>query len=272
MALLRSEHGFSERRACEAVGLSRSVARYAPRPDRDEEVIAMVLELAERFPERGFGKLFRMIRRRGRRWNHKRVWRVYCELKLNRRRRGKKRLLARTPRPLAASAAINVCWSADFMSDALWDGRRFRTFNVVDDFNREGLDIEIDLNLPATRVVRVLDRIAAVRGYPARLRLDNGPEFVATAVAEWAEAHGVELAFIQPSRPMQNGFIERFNGSYRRGVLDLYVFRDLQEVREHTERWLSDYNRQIPHESLNHLTPVEYRRLHHPETSSFDWT
>lgn len=270
--MLVSEHDFSERRACKAVGISRSVARYAPQPDRDDEVIAVLLELAERFAERGFTKYFKLIRRRGLRWNHKRVWRIYCKLKLNRRRKGKRRLPVRNPQPLAAGHAVNQCWSADFMSDALWDGRRFRTFNVVDDFNREALSIEVDLNLPATRVIRVLDRIAAWRGYPERLRLDNGPEFVAIAMAEWAEERGVELEFIQPGRPMQNGFIERFNGSYRNGVLDMYVFRTLSEVRHQTELWLRDYNEQIPHESLNDMTPVEYREFHQLETSSNAWT
>lgn len=158
------------------------------------------------------------------------------------------------------------------MSDALWDGRRFRTFNVVDDYNREALAIEVDLNLPASRVIRTLGRIAAWRGYPERLRLDNGPEFVAIALAEWADAKGVKLEFIQPGRPMQNGFIERFNGSYRKGVLDLYVFRNLNEVREHTERWLNDYNEEIPHNALDGLTPVEYRQLHSPNNSSYAWT
>lgn len=158
------------------------------------------------------------------------------------------------------------------MSDALWDGRRFRTFNVVDDFNREALAVEIDLNPPAARDIRVLERIAAWRGYPKQLRLDNGPEFVSAAIADWAQQRGVELCFIQPGKPMQNGFIERFNGSYRRGVLDLYVFRTPTEVREHTERWLQDYNEAIPHDALGDLTPVEYRRLHTPETSSYAWT
>ncbi len=190
MAVLQEAHGLSERRACAAVGLSRSVARYAPRPNRDERLIGVLLELAERFPERGFGKLFALIRRRGHGWNHKRVWRVYCQLRLNRRRKGKKRLPARHPSPLAGGEQVNACWSADFMSDALWDGRRFRTFNVVDDFNRECLAVEVDMNIPAQRVIRVLDRIAAWRGYPAKLRLDNGPEFIATAMADWAEHHG----------------------------------------------------------------------------------
>lgn len=269
--MLMSEHGLSERRACKAVGVSRSVLRYQRRPDRDEPVIAMLQELAERFEDRGFSKLFKLIRRRGHGWNHKRVWRVYCALGLNRRRLSKRRLPNRHPQPLDAGVAVNAGWSADFMSDALWDGRRFRTFNVIDDFTRECLSIDIDLNLPATRVIRALDRIAAWRGYPAKLRLDNGPEFIATALADWAQDKGIQLDFIQPGRPMQNGFIERFNGSYRRGVLDMYVFRNLDQVREHTERWLADYNEQIPHDALNDLTPVEYRLHHHPETSGLGW-
>jgi putative transposase len=269
---LTQDHGLSQRRACQAAGVARSVVRYRKQPDRDDAVIALLQELVERYPERGFGKLFKLIRRRGMPWNHKRVWRVYCALKLNLRRKGKRRLPPREPRPLASTEAPNVGWSADFMSDALWDGRRFRTFNVVDDFNREALAVEIDLNLPALRVIRVLVRIAAWRGYPQQLRLDNGPEFVSAAIADWAEQRGVELSFIQPGKPMQNGFIERFNGSYRREVLDLYVFRTLTEVREHTEQWLQDYNETIPHESLGDLTPVEYRQLHTPETSSYAWT
>ena len=267
--MLCDEHDFSERRACRLVGLSRSVARYVVNLAQDEAVIALLLELSERFPERGFSKLFQLIRRRGHGWNHKRVWRVYCQLGLNRRRRGTKRLPNRHPLPLESGVQINASWSVDFMSDALWDGRRFRTFNVVDDFSREALAIEVDLNLPASRVIRVLDRIAAWRGYPARLRLDNGPEFVAAALADWAEEQGVELGFIQPGKPMQNGFVERFNGSYRQGVLDMYVFRNLTEVREHTERWLQDYNHEIPHDALGDLTPAEYRVIHHPETSSY---
>lgn len=155
------------------IGLPRSTARYTRRPDRDEPVIVLLAELAERFPDRGFGKLFQLIRRRGHVWNHKRVWRVYCQMKLNRRRRGKKRLPNRHPHPLVPGEQVNTSWSIDFMSDALWDGRRFRTFNVLDDFSREALAVEIDLNLPSARVIRTLERIAAWRGYPSRLRLDN---------------------------------------------------------------------------------------------------
>jgi len=167
---------------------------------------------------------------------------------------------------------MNECWSADFMSDALWDGPRFRTFNVVDDFNREALTIVIDFNLPAQRIVRELDQIAAARGYPLKLRIDNGPEFIAVALAEWAEEHDVTLEFIKPGKPMQNGFIERFNRSYREAVLDMFVFQSLEEVREQTEKWLKEYNEERPHESLGHLTPREYRLTQTLEVSTYDWS
>ncbi len=157
------------------------------------------------------------------------------------------------------------------MSDALWDGRRFRAFNVIDDFSREALAIEVDLNIPAARVIRTLERIAAWRGYPGKLSLANGPEFVALALAEWAERKDIALDFIEPGRPMQNGFIERFNGSYRRSVLDMHLFHTLSEVREHTEHWLADYNQQISHDSLGGLTRAEFRDQHQSQTSSFGW-
>ena len=211
----------SVRRACRAVALSRTVYVYRPQPNRDMEVIAALQELAERFPRYGFKKLFQMGRRRGHPWNHKRVYRIYCGLGLNMRRKGKKRLPSRNPVPLAVPDQLNRRWSADFISDALWSGRRFRTFNVVDDFNREVLGIDIDMNLPGPRVRRYLDRIAAWRGYPEKLRVDNDPELTSLILAEWAEENGVELEFIQPGKPAQNAYIERFNRTYRNEVLDM---------------------------------------------------
>lgn len=215
-------------------------------------------------PEYGFSKSFKSLRRCGRRWNHKRVYRVYCQMKLNKRRKHKRRLPARDPQPLAVPDRVNECWSCDFMSDQLWDGRRFRTFNVVDDFNREALAIEIDTSLSAERVVRVLDQITEVRGLPAKLRFDNGPELTSIALADWAEANGVELDFIKPGRPMQNGFIERFNRSYREAVLDMYIFESLEDVKRETEKWLSSYNNERPHDALGGLPPTEFLMKNQP--------
>lgn len=272
IAGLRERYQVSERQACRVIGLRHSVYRYQPQPNRDEEIIKLLLELAHGRPEQGFPKLFKRLRRLGYGWNHKRVYRVYCSLKLNKRRKGKRRLPNRTPAPLAVSQTMNECWSADFMSDALWGGPRFRTFNVVDDFNRELLAVEVDFNLPAGCVVGTLDRIAATRGYPLKLRLDNGPEFISLALADWAEQHGVTLEFIKPGKPMQNGFIERFNRSYREAVLDMFVFQSLDEVREQTEKWMKEYNEERPHDSLGDMTPREYLLTQKPEVSINGWS
>ncbi|BEL93231.1 transposase [Serratia marcescens] len=258
----------SLRQACRTLSLSRKVYFYEPDTRRDEPVICELTELAERYPRYSFKKLFQMLRRQGNTWNHKRVHRIYCLLKLNFRRRGKQRLPVRNPAPLATPEALNQSGSIDFMHDALVCGRRFRTFNVVDDFNREALAIEIDLNIPAQRVVRVLDRIVANRGYPLKMRMDNGPELISVALAQWAEEHGVMQEFIKPGKPTQNAFIEHFNRTYRTEVLDFYLFRTLNEAREITERWLTEYNCERAHESLNNLTPEECRLMaENPEIS-----
>lgn len=164
------------------------------------------------------------------------MYRVYCQLRLNLKRKHKRRIPTRNPLPLAVPTEANQVWSADFMQEALWDGRRFRTFNVIDDFNREALAIEIDTGISAQRVIRILDQIAVWRGLPNRIRFDNGPELTALAVADWAEENGVELEFIKPDRPMQNGFIEHFNCSFREIVLNMYIFETLEDVKTEIEK------------------------------------
>ncbi|EMG9490601.1 IS3 family transposase [Serratia marcescens] len=256
----------SVRQACRTLSLSRTVYFYQPDTRRDEPVSRALTELAERYPRYGFKKLFQLLRRQGNSWSHKRVHRIYYLLKL----KGKQRLPVRNPAMLVTPEAMKPRWSIDFMHDALVCGRRFRTFNVVDDFSREALAIEIDLSIPAQRVVRVLDRIVANRGYPRKMRMDNGPELV--SLAQWAEEHGVLLEFIKPGKPTQNAFIERFNRTYRTEILDSYLFRTLNEAREITERWLTEYNSERPHESLNNLTPKEYRLMAEtPEISKSAW-
>lgn len=185
VSYLTAQFAMSLRQACRTLLLSRTVFRYQPdtRRDDDEPVIMALTVVAERYPRYGFKKLFQVLRRQGNTWNHKRVHRIYCLLKLNFRRKGKQRLPVRYPAPLATPKVMNQSWSIDFMHDALVCGRRFRTFNVVDDFNREALAIEIDLNIPAQRVVRVLDRIVANRGYPLKMLMDNGPELISLTLA-----------------------------------------------------------------------------------------
>lgn len=261
----------SLRWSCRIIGLSRSVYSYQPDLNRDNEVICVLSELVERYPRYGFPKLFQMVRRKGLKWNHKRVHRVYCKMGLSIRRKAKQRLPSRNPRPLSVPAEANQSWSIDFMSDSLVDGRTFRTFNVVDDYNREALAIEVDLNLPAERIIRVLDRLAAWRGYPVQIRCDNGPELVSLAMAEWAEKKGILLEFIEKGKPTQNSYVERFNKTYRNEILDFYIFNTLSEVREITDNWLNEYNQERPHESLGNLTPVEYLKANQPEFSKLVW-
>lgn len=146
-------------------------------------------------------------------------------------------------------AKPNECWSIDFMSNNLNCSKSFRTFNVIDDYNRESLAIEIDSSLPSLRIIQVLDRIAAYRGYSKPLRQDNGPEFISHALKLWAEQYGIKLDFIQPGKPIKNAFIKRFNLTYRNGVLDCYLFNSLTEVREITDSWMVEYNHDHP---VNH--------------------
>jgi putative transposase len=252
----QTEHGLSARQSCRVLRLSRSVLYYRPRPRNDDVVIeAVSVHIAEN-PGQGFGLLYRTLRANEPPCGKTRLWRVYRELKLNRPRRGKKRLPSRVREPLSVPLSRNDTWSADFMSDALWSGRRFRTFNVIDDFNRLALKIEIDTSLPALRILRALDEWIEVHGTPRHLRIDNGPELVSQVLKEWAQRQGIELVFIQPGRPTQNAYIERFNRTYRTEVLDRYVFHSLYEVRTMTEDWRKRYNEERPHTALGNVPPV----------------
>jgi putative transposase len=223
-------------------------------------VIEKLQSLAESHPTRGFGVYYGRIRNEGLLWNHKRVKRVYDLLGLNIRRKHKRRLPDREKIPLEQPHTINQKWSMDFMSDALADGRKFRTFNVIDDFNREVLAIEADSSLPAKRVVRVLERIIWEKGKPASIRVDNGPEFISHTLAKFCVENDIHLQFIKPGKPMQNGYVERFNRTFREDVLDAYLFYSLQQVREISKEWVEDYNNLHPHKSLNYLSPIGYRK------------
>ncbi len=240
---------------------SRTVYHYQSRRD-DRAVTQRIREIAETRIRYGVQRIHILLRREGWLINHKKTHRIYCQEGLNlRTKRPRRHVTARHRQERPAVTAADQCWSMDFVADNLFNGRRIRALTVVDNFSRECLAIEIDLNIPAQRVVRVLDRIVATRGYPVKMRMDNGPELISLTLAHWAEKHGVILEFIKPGKPTQNAFIERFNRTYRTEILDFYLFRTLNEVREITERWLREYNRERPHESLNNLTPEEYRLL-----------
>lgn len=264
-------HGLSIVRGCAAVTFTRS-AYYQALQDwsiHDQDVIAALNTLVEAHPRWGVWKYIDRLRALGHPWNHKRIYRIYRQLGLNHPRRTKRRLPTRPSLPVFVPEASNEVWSADFMSDALSHGTRFRTFNILDDYNREVLAIEIDTSLRAERVIRVLDRLKTDRALPHMIRVDNGPEFLAQSLLDWGKANRVLIYHIQPGRPTQNAFIERFNRTYRNEVLNLYLFRSLDEVREITSSWMTIYNEHRPHDALEGATPSTYYQPT-PENSSYD--
>jgi len=254
---LIQEHNLSERQACRAINLSRATHQYKTRIKNDHLIIDLLAALVDKHPSIGFWKCYHRLRKQGYEWNHKRVYRVYTQMKLNIRRRAKKRLPARVKQALFQPERINQVWSLDFMNDSLWDGRKFRLLNIIDDFNREVLDVEADTSLPSLRVIRTLEKLLAERGKPDMIRVDNGPEFISDKLDKWCKDKKIDLVFIQPGKPTQNGYIERLNGSLRRELLNAYVFRTLSEVRQEVKLWMNDYNYHRPHESLNNKTPME---------------
>jgi putative transposase len=186
------------------------------------------------------------------------VHRVYCDLRLNLTRRTKRRVPHRLRRPLQAPPALNRTWALDFMSDALYDRRRFRVMTLIDEGNREALALEIGISMPAARVSRVLADVVALHGRPDAIRVDNGPEFVSDVFVEWCATRGVGIHDIQPGKPGRNAYIERFNRTYRQEVLDAYLFESIEEVRAVSEHWLLTYNHGRPHDSLGKVPPLTF--------------
>jgi putative transposase len=267
--VLIGQFALSQRRACALSGIARSSVRYEPKPRPDAGVIEYINAHIADNPRHGFDLLYATVRLNGVGLGKTRLHRVYRQLGLNLPRRGKKRLPERIKTPLEIPKAPHHTLSMDFMADGLWSGRKLRTFNVIDDYNRESLKIEIDTSLPAARVVRALDEIVHARGAPKIIRMDNGPEFISNALAQWAHAHQITLQFIEPGSPTQNAYIERFNKTYRTEILDAYVFDTLDELREVTETWRTKYNTKRPHKSLGGMPPVPYRIKHFPKTLYF---
>lgn len=251
-------HQTSRLRACRLMKLSRSAYAYQKTLSDDGSIKKALKELAEKHCRYGFKMMFSKLRQQGCLWNHKRVYRVYCEVGLNIRCKPKKRLPNRKKIELEQPKKINICWSLDYMSDAFMNGKRFRTANVIDDCNRQALGIKASVSLPAKRVTEFLDDIASQRGYPQYLRVDNGPENISKDMQDWASRHGVLIQFIQPGKPAQNAYIERFNRTYREEILSMYLFKNITEVQEITDRWILEYNNERPHQSLGNLTPKAF--------------
>lgn len=252
-------HGISVRAACQAFSISRTCYRYQPKLSSENELIAdWLLRLTHNQRNWGFGLCYLHLRNvKGFRWNHKRVYRIYRELELNLRIKPKKRIKREKPQPLTVPEAINHVWSMDFMHDQLSDGRSFRLLNVLDDFNREGLGIEIDLSLPATRVIRTLEQIIEWRGKPQAIRCDNGPEYISGALLNWAHNQEIRIEYIQPGKPQQNAYVERYNRTVRYDWLGQELFDTIEQAQDSATRWLWIYNNERPNTAIGGFTPAQ---------------
>ena len=255
---LQENHQFSERRACDVVGLCRSTCRYQAIPKNDEEIRSRLRELAEQRRKFGAPRLHTMMLREGYQINHKRTERLYREEGLSLRLKKRKKRTSHLRVVLGRPERVNQHWSMDFVSDNLFSGRRFRVLTVVDDFSRECPVLEADHSLTGQRVSRVLDRVALTRGLPEVITVDNGPEFISKALDLWAFENKVKLRFIQPGKPTQNAYIESFNGKFRDECLNEHVFVSLYKAQEIIESWRKDYNANRPHSSLGNMSPKEF--------------
>jgi putative transposase len=244
-------------RACKTSGFSKSQFYYQSRRD-DSEVIDKLNDLVENKPNRGFPYFFNRIRNEGYSWNHKKVKRVYKLMNLNKRRKYKRRLPDRFREPLAQPPKINNTWSMDFMHDTLMNGRKVRILNIIDDFNREALTINADYSQSGWTVVSALEGLKTWRGQPNVIRCDNGPEFLSNHFVNYCRNQRIQIKYIQPGKPTQNAYIERFNRSYREDVLDAYLFESLHHLRELSAHWQDEYNEFHPHQSLKNLSPNKY--------------
>lgn len=248
----------SVRLACSAFAISQTCYRYkAKLCDENDEIAGWLMKLTNKETDWGFGLCFDYLRNvMGYKWNHKRVYRIYCELALNLRIRPRRRLKRNKPEPLKEPIRKDQVWSIDFMHDQLVDHRKYRLFNVIDDFKREGLAIEAGFSFPSTRVVRVLDQLLEWRSKPKVIRCDNGPEFISHQFISWAKNKGITVEYIQPGKPQQNAYIERHNRTIRFSWVSKHLFDTLEQVQNYATKWLWFYNHERPHKANGGRPPL----------------
>ena len=255
---LAERYSASKSLICRTLDLYRSTLRRKSTKD-DSEVESKLTELVEQASTRGFDWYYLKIRQEGHKWNRKRVLRVYRKMNLQMRRKHKKRINRPYRFGLSQPILPNVTWSMDFMSDSLEDGRKVRILNVIDDYNRESLAIEIGISMCSERVTRILDWIIELKGKPDNIRTDNGPEFISHHYRDWCTTNKINPMHIQPGKPNQNGYVERFNRTYREDVLDAYIFETIDQLQVLSDKWKEDYNTGHPHQSLNGRSPVAFK-------------
>jgi len=255
---VQAEFECSQRRCCRALGFARSSVLYRSRRQEEPELVERLKALAADRPRFGYRRLHRLLGREGFVVNHKRVHRLYRAEGLALRRKRRKRIASAPRLERISPTRPNERWSMDFVSDATVHGRRFRVFNVVDEFTREALATVVATSISGARVARELDLLATHRGKPTTIVSDNGPEFISKAMDAWAYSAGVKLHFIRPGKPVENAYVESFNGRFRDECLNMHWFTSIQDAARIIEAWKNDYNHQRPHSSLNGLTPIEF--------------
>ncbi len=269
MLYSKAKHQLSSRRACRLFSLRTSVFYYQKvRKDEDDKIRFQLIALSNEHQTWGFWMMHYRLRNLGFTWNHKRVYRIYTSMKLNLRNKRKKRLPASIKEPLLRPIYPNVTWSMDFMHDSLENGKSVRSLNIIDDFNREILSICIDTSLPSAKVISELEKLIEWRGKPEKIRVDNGPEFIAEKLKLFCQKKAIELYYIQPGKPTQNSLIERFNRTFRTDFLNAYLFENIKEMKNYTEIWMWMYNNERPHSSLQYLSPrnflLKYGKVKNP--------
>lgn len=255
---LMERHQMGVTRACGLIGISRSLYRYEARRPTDQGFKERLCELAAHKRRYGYRRLHVLLCREGWQINRKRTYRVYHEVGLMVCKRKRKRIAGVERQIKVAASAPNESWSMDYVSDGLADGRRLRCLNIVDDFTKECLAIEVATSLPGQRVVGILQRLAGIRGLPRSVTVDNGPEFAGKVLDEWAYSQGLRLSFIQPGKPQQNAYIESFNGKFRDECQNEHMVQSMRHARQLIEDWRQDYNAQQHHSSLGYLTPNQF--------------
>jgi len=258
----------SERRACRVIGFARSSCRHRAKAKKEDAIVERLRALAQERPRYGYRRLHVLLGREGLAVNHKRLWRIYRQEGLAVRRKRRKRAAMGRRVVLVPAQEVNERWSMDFVGDSLADGRTFRTLNIVDDFSREAPAIIVDQSIPGERVVRELDELVIERGVPKMIVMDNGPEFAGKALDAWAYRRGVKLHFIRPGKPVENAYVESFNGKFRDECLNEHWFTSLAHARDVIEGWRQDYNEVRPHSSLGNETPAAFARRAQAELRS----
>jgi putative transposase len=254
--------GLSERKSCRLVKLNRSTNQYRSKQRDDSKIRERIRELADRYKRYGSPRIHALLRREGIVINHKRTERIYAQEGLALRRKKGKKLSVEARVPMVPAERVNQVWSMDFISDSLASGKRFRALTIIDDFTRLSPGIEVSTSLPGQRVTRFLDELALSHGYPERIRVDNGPEFVSKDFTLWAASNKIEVEYIRPGKPSDNGYIESFNGKFRDECLNQHWFINLKQTKDIIENWGKEYNHERPHSSLGNCTPYEFVLKH----------